>query len=770
MPEIDPALARWITAPGEDPQNPLLRLSFELTSPPVAARLLVTGLGTFRASLNGTPVSDGRLDPGLTDPRRRVQVCEVEVAALLTRGENVLAIELGRGFHAITTPNEWRWQLAPWRGPVRAWARLRIDLADGTTRALSTGEGWRTRPGPVVFDSMYEGETFLPTEDPAAWRLPGYDDADWAPALVDRPGSGSRRAQRPPEPRLVHQVQEPVVEREELLPSVVSSSPQRIVLDMGRVIAGWCRFSLSAEVGSGAPPLEFVARHGEKLRADGTVDDANPHIHTDRFQQDRVLLQPAFARSFAPRHSYKGFRYVQLELLFGDLAGLEVTGILAHADLRVVSRLRSSEPYLERFDAAMRASLLNNMHHVPTDTPIQEKNGWTGDALTALAAMTTSFDMRRMLRKWLADQVDGQRADGSLSVISPSPDWGYDELSPAPEWTCLLPILLDEMVTEYGEVELVALHGPSAAGYLAHELSRRDQEGLICGVLGDYLSPGSPGPAPEDKRLSGSLFVARALRALAHAVDLVTLDGAGASSDPWTASGESIEGVPDPDTLRADAAALEEAVNTVFLDTAEGRYRDPGGTAAPAYRQTSNLLPLAFGIVPAEHVEAVVANLVADIAARGDHHDCGHIGVRFLLPVLSAHGHGALAWRVLNAPTAPGWRAWLEAGNSTFMEMWENPRSCSHYFMGTPVTWLHEGVVGLRRGPDGWREFVVQPAPEVPVDQISFSRETDLGEIVVEVDRAERVLTLVVPVGARARVLVPGSDQICEAGRHTVTW
>ncbi|MGO3208772.1 MAG: family 78 glycoside hydrolase catalytic domain [Brachybacterium sp.] len=805
MPDIDPALARWITAPGEDPQNPLLRMSFELASPPVAARLLVTGLGTFRAYLNGAPISDGLLDPGLTDPRRRVQVCEVDAAELLTRGENVLGIELGRGFHAMTTPNEWRWHLAPWRGPVRAWARLRIDLADGTTRALSTGEGWRTRPGPVVFDSMYEGETFAPTEDPAAWRLPGYDDAGWAPVLVDRPGSGSRRAQRSAEPLLVRQVQEPVVVREELLPTLVSSTPQRVVLDMGRVIAGWCRFTLPAEVGPWAPPVEFVARHGEKLLADGTVDDVNQHIHTDRFQQDRVLLQPAFARSFAPRHSYKGFRYVQLEPLSGDLAGLQVTGVLAHADLREVSRLSSSDPYLEQFDAAMRASLLNNMHHVPTDTPIQEKNGWTGDALTALAAMTTSFDMRRMLRKWLADQVDGQRADGSLAVISPNPDWGYDELSPAPEWTCLLPTLLDEMVTEYGEVGLVALHGPAAASYLAHELSRRDQEGLISGVLGDYLSPGSPGPAPEDKRLSGSLFVARALRSLAHAVDLATLESGGAGGDPWTASGESIEGVPDPEALRADATALEEAVNAVFLDPVAGRYRDPGtledstapedsaapedsgtraeggrantadspgpaGAAAPAYRQTSNLLPLAFGTVPPQHVEAVVAQLVAAIGARGDHHDCGHIGVRFLLPVLSAHGHGELAWRVLNSPTAPGWKAWLEAGNSTFMEMWENPRSCSHYFMGTPATWLHEWVVGLRRGPDGWRDFVVEPDPRVPVAHIAFSRETDLGEIVIEVDREERVMTLVVPEGARARVLLPGTEKVCEAGRHVVTW
>src|SRR5699024_9760820 len=75
------------------------------------------------------------------------------------------------------------------------------------------------------------------------------------------------------------------------------------------------------------------------------------------------------------------------------------------------------------------------------------------------------------------------------------PGLGYEELSPAPEWTCLLPMLLDELATEYGELEPLMTHGLAAARYLEHELGRRDEDGLISGVLGDYLSPGSPGPA-----------------------------------------------------------------------------------------------------------------------------------------------------------------------------------------------------------------------------------------------------------------------------------
>ena len=738
MTVIDAARARWITAPGADPQNPLLRTRFELPAAPVSARLLVTGLGVFRAFVNGAPSSASRLDPGLTDARSRVLVCDHDVTALLHPGENVLGIALGRGFHAMTTPNEWRWDLAPWRGPVRAWAQLRIEFAEHPALEIATDESWATAPGPITHDSMYEGETFAPREDPEAWLRAGYDASTWRRAVL--------ATDLPPRAVLRPQRHEPVTVAAEIIPQVVSRTAHRVVLDMGRVIAGWCRFELA----DGAEPLGFRAIHGEKLRPDGSVDVATPHIWTGRFQEDHVHLDPALAPRFEPQFSYRGFRYVQLETLqSGGLASLRVTGLHAHAELTPASTLTSSNRFLEQFDRAMRASLANNMHHVPTDTPMHEKNGWTGDALTALPAMTTAFDMRRLLRKWLDDQLDGQREDGSLSVIAPNPDWGYEELSPAPEWTTLLPVLLDDLAAEYGLDEVVLDHGAAAARYVYHELSRRDEEGLISSVLGDYLSPGTPGPAREDRRLTGTLFVARALRALARAAERAGLEQAPVQQ------------------LRDEAAALEAAVNRRFLDPEQGMYLDAPGAE---YRQTSNALALESGIVPAELVDAVAANLAAQVRERGAHHDCGHIGVRFLLPALSRHGYGDLALRVLENPTAPGWRTWLEVGNATFMEMWESPRSCSHYFMGTPVTWIHEHVVGLRRGADGWHEFEVAPDLTVDVERIAMTRETIHGPISVEVDRAEHRLVLTVPVGSRAVVRLPSGDHPVGPGTSIVTW
>jgi hypothetical protein len=68
------------------------------------------------------------------------------------------------------------------------------------------------------------------------------------------------------------------------------------------------------------------------------------------------------------------------------------------------------------------------------------------------------------------------------------------------------------------------------------------------------------------------------------------------------------------------------------------------------YRQTSNILPLAFGLVPEASVDDVAANLVADIEERGTHLSTGVVGARHLLP----DGHaGRTATRARRDPILP---------------------------------------------------------------------------------------------------------------------
>ena len=244
-------------------------------------------------------------------------------------------------------------------------------------------------------------------------------------------------------------------------------------------------------------------------------------------------------------------------------------------------------------------------------------------------------------------------------------------------------------MAEYGATALIDDHLEPVLASLRWELSRRDDDGLVDSVCGDYLSPGTPGPPPEDRRFTGSLFLARALH------DTARLCRRTASTDG-----------PRGPALVAAADGLVAAVDRVFWDEPSGGYR----TSAHEYRQTPNLLAVGMGFVAPERVDRVVASVVADLEARDRHHNVGHIGSRYLMPVLADHGHAQLALDVLRRDGTPGWKQWLDQGHLTFMEMWESPRSYCHYFHGTPAIWLYEGLVGLRRSAEGWQRFTVTPA------------------------------------------------------------
>jgi alpha-L-rhamnosidase len=715
--ETTPSTASWITAPGQDPQHPLLRTTFTPRDHVTSARLLVTGLGAFHTHLNGARVSADELAPGQTHFGKTVLLNAYDVTALIEEGDNALSVEVGRGFYAMTTPNVWGWHTPPWKGSCRALAELHLTYADGTTEMISTGPHWKASTGPVTADSMYGGEDYDARLDPGDWTAAGFDDSTWDDALIAAFPEGA--------PTITPAEHDPVRMVETFAVSWQQLGPRSWVADLGSVIAGWCRYELLTD-----DPITITATHGERLRADGSVDNDNEHV-TGAMQVDHLRLDHDHRR-FSPRFSYKGFRYVQVDGLDDVPRHLELTGERVTASMPRWAEFGCSDPYLERFHQAMVRTLDNNLIHLPTDTPTYEKNGWTGDAQTALPAILTSYDAERLLTKWLNDLRDAQRPDGWLPVIAPTPGWGFEGWQ-SPEWTTVYPHLLSELVAEYGATSLIDGHLEPVLASLRWELSRRDDDGLVDSVCGDYLSPGTPGPPPEDRRFTGSLFLARALHDAARLCRRTAAD--------HTA-----------DELAAAADGMVAAVDRVFWDESAGCYR----TSTAEYRQTPNLLAVGMGFAPPDRRDRVVASVVADLESRDRHHNIGHIGSRYLMPVLADHGHAQLALDVLRRDGTPGWKQWLDQGHLTFMEMWESPRSSCHYFHGTPAIWLYEGLVGLRRSAEGWQHFTVTPQLDTDVRRARLNRGTRRGTVSVDWDLDRGTIEVQVPDGSTATLRLPG--------------
>jgi alpha-L-rhamnosidase len=508
--------------------------------------------------------------------------------------------------------------------------------------------------------------------------------------------------------------------------------PGVYVVDMGRTMAGWTR--LTVRDATAGTVVRLV--HGEKLNDDGSVHAETGHV-PGRFQTDEYVCAGGGQEVWEPSFSYKGFRYLQVSGLPGRPEPDDVLGRLVHTGVEEVGSFACSEPFYEWLEQAMRRTVLNNLHGIPTDTPMYEKNGWTGDAQLGAPVMAYAFGVHRLLSKWLGDLADSQTEAGQLPVIVPSGGWGYGDLGPSPEWTTVYPFVVREMYRVYGDERAAREHWAPLVRYLDWELSRL-RDGLAVTALGDYLPPGYGGNPPEDTRLTATAYLHRALL---HTAELGDLLGEEETADRY----------------RQAAGTLRDAFNAAFLGP-EGHYRT---AKDPGYRQTSNAVPLAFGLVPAGARATVLDSLVRDIEERGNHLNTGALGTSVLLRVLCAHGRPDVAHAVATRRTYPSWGFWYEHGADTMWEMWPlDSRSRDHYFQGTVVQWLYENVAGLRPGDAGYRTFVVRPDARTGVDWARTSIRTVRGPAAASWSRidGQTRLTVEVPVGSAADVHVPAGD------------
>lgn len=721
----DPAVqwqGDWISSGEDGPVAPLLRRSFVVPSGAVRGVVHVAGLGLHRTTLDGRPVSDARLESAITDYDRRIIFSSYPVD--LSAGSSVIGVELGRGFYAMTTPNVWGWHRAPWRGLRMARVQLEMYDAQGTLlKVVVSDESWRWSPGGTRFDSLYEGETFDARLEPSGWDTTGFDDRAWSPVQKATPPAGE----------LAPQLHEPVRVTDSQAPvrwSGGGSAP--LVADFGRQLAGWVQVT-APSVPAGTM---ITLRFGERADPSGVLLE-NPHVHSERLDVHEFVVAED-VRTWEPRFTLTGFRYVEV-IGIDRPDQVELMAQHAHNDVAVASSFTCSDEVLTWIDSAMRSTVQNNLLHLPTDTPVYEKNGWTGDVHVALEAMLHQFDLRLLLVKWLDDIADSQTADGQLAVIAPTPGWGYLE---APEWTTLYPYLLELLDTWYGIRAVVEKHLPSMLRFVDRELSLLDEDGLTRGILGDYLSPGSDGtPRADDLRLAASCYLVRGLRCAADLVERAS-----------TGSADTVQ------RLRRSADEMATAINAAFLDGEQGCYRS---LAEPAYRQTSNILPLAFGITPAEHVAPVAQRLADEIRARGSRHDAGCLGLSELFGVLTRTGHADLAVEVATGRVAPSWGAWMDAGETTMLEMWgPEERSHDHFFMGSMSRWLYQSVAGVRLLAPEWREFAVDPAARAGLEHASCWFSGPQGTLGASWRQTGDVfeLTTLVPPGTRAQIHLPGRE------------
>lgn len=689
---------------------PLLRREFTVAKPVETARVYVAGAGYYELQLNGTRVGSNVLDPAWTDYDERVLYVTHDVTDMLQPGRNALGAELGRGFFGLRTPTAWNWTSVPWNGDPRLLLQLEITYKDGTRDVVATDGGWRAIDGPTFSDSVYAGETYDGRYEQNGWSMPGFQDSGWSPG----------QEMSAPRGRLVAQPLEPLRVLETVNPVKINQpQPGVHVFDMGRTLGGWAQLRVSGPRGT-----RVTLAYTQQLKSDGTAYLDQGYVHGGRFQTDEYVLGGDGTESWHPRFSHKSFRYVQVTGFPGTPQLSSLNGQEVRTAVQPAGGFSSSSTLYGQIHAMVNRSLGHHLLGIPAVDVMYEKIGWTADTQLNVPEMTFNYGTGRFLAKWLDDLADSQVDDlanrqavlsGSISVIAPSGGWGFD--IQAPEWKAAYPIVMWELYRRFGDRRALANHYDGVCRYGEWEFSRRDGTGLATSVLGDWLSPGGYTRPPEDTRLTATAYLYRDLQILAAAAAVLSR-------------------AADVQRFQQQAADLRDRFNAAFLDPDTGIYRT---STDPGYRQCSNVIALAFGLVPTEFQERVTDGLVADVRAHGDHLNTGALGTAVLLPTLTQLGHADIAHAVAGQRTYPSWGFWVENGADTLWETWElvqtgqgRPPSHDHYIFGSIDQWFYEQIGGITPAGPGYQQIRIQPYVDGPLSWASAWHDTVYGRVAVQ--------------------------------------
>ncbi len=778
--------AQWITAhpavfandpaavsatPLQGGTVPLFRKSISLAHSPSRGTLYVSARGLIDARINGTPVSPDRLVPEWTDYHRRLHYRTYDVTQLLTRGENVLGMQLGDGWWSGFVG----WQEARGRyGSLvnSLLCQLEVEMPGEPPMTIASDPSWHCHLGPILSSDLMMGECHDARREQTGWDRPGFDASGWSPARevvgptrrIPSYGCSRNEGRDTNDPLpLVAQRSEPIRVVDLLQPiSVAEVDPGVFIYDFGQNFTGWVRLRFSGHSGQ-----RLQIRHGERLDRDG-------RLYTDNLRRARAtdvyIARGDAEEMWEPRFTIHGFQYVELTGRDEPLPLNSITGCVVMSSTMPTGVFTCSHPLVNRLWQNIVWSQKGNFVSVPLDCPQRdERLGWTGDAQVFARTATYNMDVAAFFSKWMVDVTDSQDVDGIFPDVAPrlqeGDDFvGLDGLGGAAGWADAGIIIPWTLWQVYGDTRIVERHWESMVRWLDW-LERTNPEGIRCHALGNNYGDWLCIPSDTSFRTESPL---KTLLATAF----------------WADDAAKMARMAEALGREADArrfAAMFDRVREAF----QRAWLLPAGRLA-VDTQTAYLLALAFDLIPEEDRAQAVDRLVDNIRELDWHLSTGFIGIRYLNPILTLAGRVDVAERLLCNEDYPSWLYPVRFGATTIWERWNgwtdqegffNPQmnSFNHYSLGSVGEWLFRHVAGIELDPQhpGFQHFRIRPYTGGLLQHAAASYQSIHGVISCrwQRDANQYCLAVRVPPNTSATVTLPGRsvEDVFEGERPVLT-
>ncbi|MBF6597882.1 MAG: family 78 glycoside hydrolase catalytic domain [Fermentimonas sp.] len=706
--------AQWIgTGESYDPadggnkmQDPWFRKTINLNQKPAKATLFVASVGYHEVYVNGTKIGDHVLAPAATDHTQRARYIAYDIAPLLKKGNNVIALWLGTGW-SIFAP--YATEDKP-RAPI-VIAQTDIYNSEGDlVMRVDTDDSWKTYPSPNRLIGNwgfgvggYGGELWDASMKIDKWNMSDYDDAHWQNAIITTP-SLTLSAQQVETNRLF----------EEITPvDIIARSDGSYRVDMGVNFAGWTQISVKGNPGD-TIRFKFSERENE---------DMTFALHSAYVMGNEVT------GTFENRFNYMSGRWITISGATSAPTKEDIKGWMVRTDFADATNFECSDSLQNWIYKTTKWTFENiSLGGIIVDCPQRERFGYGGDAHATSETGLLNYKLGAFYTKWLEDWRDVQGTEPMVGNMN-DPEWArkqegsgrqlgggiMPQTAPTyhggggPAWGGIVVTLPWYLYQYNGDIDALETNFDMIKGWLNFLNSHTENNmlkryGGRWDFLGDWLWPGATSDGmnnySDENIFFNNCYWVYNLKTAAQIAEVLGKD---IEATQWL----------------SQAQMASEAIHKKYYHEGEFNYSD---------RSMRSLAAALYGdIMPNEMRQDIINSLENEIIVNQNGHiDVGITGGAMLFKVLRDEGRDDLIYSMTSQITYPSWGLMKESGATTIWEMWEKNlpgHSLLHSSYLYPGAWYIDGVAGIKQDVEspGYRKFTVR-IPNLREDQISWAK------------------------------------------------
>lgn len=435
------------------------------------AFLFLVGIGYNRPYINGFDIGKRILEPAWTNYNETILYSAYEVSSLLSLSSiNSIGIEIGNGWFGCSNESCYYGKdaIPGIKLILQVFVNDEQQQQQQIIEIFSNSKDFRTSKGPIIYDSIYNGEHFNANLEQQGWKNPSFPlnssslwiyPQVWNEFLSSKKKNISIQLQKRP-PIMDIEEFEPI----QIIPKLNETTKEvYYLIDFGQNFAGVCELWIN-----GSKNQRIELKHAEILTKDGNdiyIDNLRTAQATDIYF---LRGDKQNGETFRPKFTYHGFRYVKL---IGALSEKDFKIKAFHFSTSVlrVGYIEFEDGHiLNNLQKAILYSQQSNLMSIPTDCPSRdERLGWDADAYISSIEASYNYDMSIFYENLMHSYSNILKRGEFLSDVVPYiPRFGNVLEIGDPTWTSVLFYLMDTQYDFYGDINILSNFYDSLATYI----------------------------------------------------------------------------------------------------------------------------------------------------------------------------------------------------------------------------------------------------------------------------------------------------------------